>query len=192
MTRNVLVFCGASDAVDVVFKDAAFAIGRAIGERGGGVVYGGHHAGLMGAVADGCRGAGGPVLGILPDVLRGKEHPPEGIELVRVADMHARKALMVEKSDVIIALPGGYGTLDELFEQLTWRVIGVHQKPVGMLDVLHNGKSYWQPLLFFLDHAVDEGFIRRAARDVLFVDADVGGLLDRLGIEATAASSAPP
>ncbi len=183
--RRVLVFCGASASVDAVYKDAAFALGDAIGARGWGVVYGGHHAGLMGAVAEGCRRRGGPVLGVLPDVLQGKEVPPAGIELVRVIDMHTRKALMVERSDVIIALPGGYGTLDELFEQLTWRVIGVHDKPVGVLDVVRGGQSYWSAMLAFLDHAVAEGFIRKEARALAVVDADIGALLDRLGVLAS-------
>lgn len=181
-TKNVLVYCGAAAGTDVGYTAAAGAFGEAVGSRGCGLVYGGHHAGMMGAVADGCRRTGGPVLGVFPEVLQGKEHPPEGIELRRVPDMHTRKAVMVDHACAIVALPGGFGTLDELFEQLTWRVIGVHDKPIGLFDVVIDGQSYWQPLLDFLDHAVTAGFIRPAARSIALVDDDADRLLTRLGL----------
>jgi uncharacterized protein (TIGR00730 family) len=181
ITPRVLVFCGARDA-GPVFTAAAFAFGQAVAVRGWGIVYGGHHAGMMGAVADGCLAHGGAVTGILPDELIGKEVPPAGIELVRVKDMHARKQAMVERADVIVALPGGYGTLDELFEQLTWRVIGKHSKPIGMLDVSVDGVSYWGPLQTFLDHASGTGFISPAARTLAVMHADVDVLCDHLGL----------
>ena len=180
--KRVLVYCGAAAGADPHYVAAAFGFGQAVAARGWGIVYGGHHAGMMGAVAQGCRKGGGLVTGILPDILKGKEHPPDGIELLRVTDMHARKTLMVERCAAMVALPGGYGTLDELFEQLTWRVIGVHDKPVGMFDVVVDGVSYWAPLLAFLDHATHAGFVRPAARALPIVDDDAGRLLDALGV----------
>ena len=180
--RRVLTYCGAAPGSDPAYVDAARVFGEVVGARGAGIVYGGHHAGMMGAVAEGCRSRGGSVLGILPDVLEGKEHPPAGIELLRVPDMHTRKTRMVEHADLIVALPGGFGTLDELFEQLTWRVIGVHHKPIGLFDVNVAGQSYWQPLLTFLDHAVAAGFVRPAARAIPVIDDDASRLLDRLGL----------
>jgi uncharacterized protein (TIGR00730 family) len=179
-SRRVVVFCGAASGVAPVYLDAATRFGAAVAARGLGLIYGGHHAGMMGAVAEGCLRAGGSVTGILPDELVGKEVPPEGIELVRVPDMHTRKAMMVALADVVVALPGGYGTLDELFEQLTWRAIGKHQKPIGVLDVVDDGVSYWAPLVGFIEHAWRVGFIRDAGRSLLHVDADVDRLLAEL------------
>lgn len=181
-TKRVVVFCGAAHAVPPVYLRAAATFGAAVALRGWGVVYGGHHAGMMGAVADGCRTAGGAVTGVLPDELIGKEVPPDGIELLRVPDMHVRKATMVALADVIVALPGGYGTLDELFEQLTWRAIGKHEKPVGVLDVVDDGGSYWAPLQAFIEHAWRVGFVRDSGRALLHVDDHVERLLDTLGV----------
>jgi uncharacterized protein (TIGR00730 family) len=180
--KRVVVFCGAASVVPAAYHHAARAFGAAVARRGWGVVYGGHHAGLMGAVAEGCLHAGGSVTGVLPDELVGKEIPPGGIELLRVPDMHTRKATMVALADVVVALPGGYGTLDELFEQLTWRVIGKHEKPIGVLDVVDGGGSYWAPLVQFIEHAWRTGFIRDAGRSLLHVDDDVERLLDTLGV----------
>ena len=174
--RRVVVFCGANPGTSPDFVDAARRVGEGIAIRGWSLVYGGHHAGLMGACADGCLTQGGHVTGVLPDVLQGREEPPPGIELFRTNGMHERKGLMVSLADAILALPGGLGTLDELFEQLVWRAIGVHEKPVGMLDV--NG--YWQPVLEFLTHAQAHGFVRAEARAIPIVDSDVDRLLDRL------------
>jgi uncharacterized protein (TIGR00730 family) len=134
-TLSVLVYCGSRSGHDPRLLQAATRFGHEVGRAGHRLVYGGHHAGLMGAVSSACLQAGGRVLGILPDVLGGRETPPPGIELVRVPHMHARKQRMVDEADVIVALPGGVGTLDELFEQLTWRAIGVHRKPIGLLNV---------------------------------------------------------
>jgi len=181
--KRVLVFCGARDA-GAVYGNAARAFGIAVARRGWGIVYGGHHAGLMGEVAAGCHDGGGAVTGILPDDLVGKEIPPDGIELVRVRDMHERKAQMVERADAIVALPGGFGTLDELFEQLTWRAIGKHTKPVAVLDVFDGGQSYWAPLVRFVDHATRVGFISAAARELLVVHSDIDAVLDHLGVRS--------
>jgi uncharacterized protein (TIGR00730 family) len=180
--RRVVVFCGAASGVPPVFLRAATHFGAAVARRGWGIVYGGHHAGMMGAVADGCLGAGGAVTGVLPDELVGKEIPPAGIELLRVPDMHTRKATMVALADVVVALPGGYGTLDELFEQLTWRAIGKHARPIGVLDVVDDGGSYWAPLVAFVEHAWRVGFVRDEGRALLHVDDEAERLLDTLGV----------
>lgn len=174
---RVLVFCGSAPSRSPLYEAAARAFGAAVASRGWGIIYGGHHAGMMGAVAEGCLSAGGPVMGILPNDLVGKEIPPAGIELIRVTDMHARKALMAELCQTIVALPGGYGTLDELFEQLTWRMIGKHQKPIGVLDVVEDGASYWGPLLAFVEHAVAVGFVRPQARALLQPTNDLEALV---------------
>jgi hypothetical protein len=181
--RRVVVFCGAADAVPAAYHRAATAFGDAVARRGWGLVYGGHHAGLMGSVAGAALARGGVVTGVLPDELVGKEVPPPGIELLRVPDMHTRKATMVALADVVVALPGGYGTLDELFEQLTWRAIGKHEKPIGVLDVVDDaGASYWAPLVTFVEHAWRTGFVRDSGRALLHVDDHVDRLLDTLGI----------
>jgi uncharacterized protein (TIGR00730 family) len=184
-TKRVLVYCGSRTPLGAQgepYLRAAAAFGAAVARRGWGIVYGGHHAGMMGAVANGCMGAGGPVTGILPAELVGKEIPPDGIELIRVADMHTRKALMVERADAITALPGGFGTLDELFEQLTWRAIDKHDKPLGLFDVTFEGRSFWGPLLSFLDHTVDVGFIPAEGRALLRSFTDPSDLCCHLGL----------
>jgi uncharacterized protein (TIGR00730 family) len=184
-TKRVLMYCGSRTPRGPLagpYLEAARALGAAVATRGWGIVYGGHHAGMMGAVANGCVAAGGPVTGILPTELVGKEIPPDGIELVRVKDMHERKALMVERADAIVALPGGYGTFDELFEQLTWKAIGKHNKPIALFDVLVSGRSFWASLLRFLDETVEVGFVPADARTGLQAIADVDTLCSHLGL----------
>ncbi len=178
---RLAVYCGASPHVDDKYLGAARAFGARLAAAGVGVVYGGCKTGLMGAVADGCLEAGGEVIGVLPDVLANN---PYGIEpthkgltqLLRVPDMHTRKAVMTAYADAFVALPGGFGTLDELFEALTWRMIGTHNKPVGLLDV----DGYWDHLVAFLDHANGEKLVSDTARSYVIVDKDAGRLLDKL------------
>lgn len=142
-----------------------------------GVVYGGCSTGLMGAVANGCLHAGGEVIGVLPDVLGEREPGHPGLsQLLRVPDMHTRKAVMTAFASAFVALPGGYGTLDELFEALTWRMIGTHAHPIALYDV----DGYWSHLVQFIDKATSEQLVTQAARDYFFVDDDTGRLLDRL------------
>lgn len=172
--RRLCVFCGAADGVAERYRSVARAFGAAAAERGLGIVYGGCSTGLMGAVADGALDAGGEVVGILPDVLGGREPGhPRLTELLRVPDMHTRKALMTSISDGFVALPGGYGTLDELFEALTWRQIGTHAKPVALLDV----DGYFAPLLSFLDQATAAGFVAERARRFFFCEREADRLL---------------
>ena len=176
--ERILVFCGSSPGRRPEYAAAATALGRLLAGRGIGLVYGGASVGLMGAVADGALGAGGEVIGVIPRRLFESEIAHAGLsELRTVETMHERKALMAELSDAVIALPGGTGTLDELFEMFTWSQLGLHRKPIGLLDVA----GYWERLLAFLDYMVDERFIRAEHRDVLLVEREPVALLERLG-----------
>jgi uncharacterized protein (TIGR00730 family) len=175
--RRVCVFCGASSGRQPAYAEAARAFGAAVAERGLGVVYGGGRVGLMGAVADGALSAGGEVIGVIPRELVERELAHGGLsELHVVGSLHDRKALMAELSDAFAALPGGFGTLDELMEQLTWSQLGLHAKPVGLLDV----EGYWRPLIALARHATDEGFVREADLASIAVGDEPGALLDRL------------
>ena len=142
-----------------------------------GLVYGGGHVGLMGVVADAALAAGGEVIGIIPRRLVDAELAHRGLTALEIVDsMHERKARMAELSDAFVALPGGFGTLDELFEILTWAQLGLHGKPCGLIDF----ESYYAPLIAWADAAVTAGFVRPAHRRLLMVDTDVDTLLDRL------------
>jgi uncharacterized protein (TIGR00730 family) len=175
--QRVLVFCGSSPGGRPEYVQCAGAVGRLLASRGVEVVYGGARVGLMGALADGALGAGGTVIGVIPTRLVEHEIAHAGLTKLHVVDtMHERKALMAELSDAVIALPGGTGTLDELFELFTWSQLGLHRKPIGLLDV----SGYWQPLLGFLQHVVNERFLRAEHLATLLVERDPGQLLDRL------------
>ncbi len=177
MVKRVLVFCGSSPGRLPEYASVATELGGLLASRGLEVVYGGASVGLMGAVADGALAAGGGVIGVIPNRLVQAEIAHAGLtELHTVGTMHERKALMAELSDAVIALPGGTGTLDELFELFTWSQLGLHRKPLGLLDVA----GYWQPLLAFLEHAVNERFLRAEHLATLLVDGDAEALLDRL------------
>ncbi len=166
---NVCVFCGSSDGASPEYRAVAADLGTLIAGRGWGLVYGAASIGLMGAVADAVLAAGGPVVGVLPSVLQDKEVAHAGLtELVYVNSMHERKALMADRADAFVALPGGFGTLDELMEIVTWAQLGIHTKPI----VLVNTRGYYDGLLAFLDHAVEHGFIRPAHRRSLQVVPD--------------------
>jgi hypothetical protein len=174
---RVLVFCGSSPGARPEYAAAADGLGRLLAERGLGLVYGGASVGLMGALADGALAAGGEVTGVIPRQLVEREIAHTGLtDLREVGTMHERKALMAELSDAVIALPGGTGTLDELFELFTWSQLGLHRMPIGLLDVV----GYWQPLLAMLDHMVAERLLRSEHRETLLVDSDAGALLDAL------------
>jgi uncharacterized protein (TIGR00730 family) len=175
--RRVCVFCGASSGRLPDYAEAARAFGAAAAARGLGIVYGGGRVGLMGAVADAALGAGGEVIGVIPQELVDRELAHGGLtELHIVGSLHERKALMAELSDAFVALPGGFGTLDELLEQLTWSQLGLHAKPVGLFEV----REYWRPLIALARHATEEGFVRESDLGAIAVGADAEGLLDRL------------
>ncbi|MGH3002743.1 MAG: TIGR00730 family Rossman fold protein [Gaiellaceae bacterium] len=175
--RRVCVFCGSSSGRLPAYVAAARAFGEVAAARGLGVVFGGGHVGLMGALADAALAAGGEVLGVIPQGLVDRELAHGGLtELHVVSSLHERKALMAELSDAFVALPGGFGTLDELMEQLTWSQLGLHAKPVGLYDV----DDYWRPLIAFARHATVEGFVRESDLGAIAVAGDAAGLLDRL------------
>ena len=177
VVRRVCVFCGASSGRAQAYAAAAAAFGAATATRGLGLVYGGGKVGLMGAVADGALAAGGEVIGVIPQALVERELAHDGLtELHVVASLHERKAKMAELADGFVALPGGFGTLDELMEQLTWSQLGLHAKPVGLLDV----EEYWRPLVAFARHATEEGFVREADLASIAVADEPEALLDRL------------
>jgi len=175
--RRVCVFCGASSGRLAAYADAARALGASLAARGLGLVYGGGRVGLMGAVADAALAAGAEVIGVIPQELVDRELAHGGLtELRVVGSLHERKALMAELADGFVALPGGFGTLDELLEQLTWSQLGLHAKPVGLLDVA----GYWRPLVELARHATEEGFVREADLASIAVADEAGALLDRL------------
>ncbi|HWS66090.1 MAG TPA: TIGR00730 family Rossman fold protein [Steroidobacteraceae bacterium] len=186
MLRSIGVFCGSSSGVASTYREAAREVGRMLGQRAISLVYGGGHVGLMGVVADACLNAGGRVIGVIPQALADKEVAHRGLtELRVVGSMHERKAVMAELSDAFLALPGGYGTWDELFEALTWSQLGIQNKACGVLNV--NG--YYDSMIAMVNRAVAEGFIRDPHRESLLSDTDLSRLLDRLNhaSEATAA-----
>ena len=174
--RSVCVFCGSSNGKRPEYPAAAEALGAAVARRGLRLVYGGGDVGSMGVLARAALAAGGAVMGVIPRKLYEIVDHVELTELVVAEDMHDRKARMYDSSDAFIAMPGGIGTLDELFEAWTWRGIGYHEKPIGILDAA----GYYAPLLAFLGEMVDEGFLGREQLDDLVVDTDPQSLLDRL------------
>jgi uncharacterized protein (TIGR00730 family) len=175
--KSVCVFCGSASGVKPAYAEAARELGRTLAGRGLGLVYGGGRVGLMGEVATAALAAGGEVLGVIPHSLSHKEIAlAECTELVVVDTMHQRKALMADRADAFVALPGGFGTCDELFEILTWGQLGIHRKPVGLLNV--NG--FFLPLLAWLDHLVAEGLLKPKHRGLVLVGDTVPELLDKL------------
>ncbi len=153
---SICVYCGSRPGNDSVYTEVAQAVGRWIGHHGGQLVYGGGNNGLMGQVADATLAAGGRVVGIIPRALVDKEFAKRDCsELHIVETMHERKQMMAERADVFLALPGGIGTFEELFEVWTWRQLGYHDKPIGILDVA----GYWQPMMAFMQSAVGHGFM---------------------------------
>lgn len=175
--RRVCVFCGSSRGARPRYLDAARDLGRALADAGIDLVYGGGNVGLMGAVADAVLDGGGRVTGVIPEHLTAREMGHPRVSDLRVVDtMHERKALMHDLSDGFVTLPGGLGTMEELFEIWTWLQLGLHVKPIGLLQV----EGYFDGLLAFLDHAVEEGFVALGTRRVLMSDSDPDDLIARL------------
>jgi uncharacterized protein (TIGR00730 family) len=171
---SVSVYCGARHGVRPAYTDAARTLGAAIGARGWQLVYGGGKVGLMGELADATLAAGGRVVGVIPESLMRREVGHRGLhELHVVPTMHQRKQMMAERADVFIALPGGIGTLEELYEVWTWRQLGYHDQPIGLLNV----DGYYDALLQFMQHTVAEGFLSAAQREVLRVGVAPEALL---------------
>lgn len=154
---NICVFCGSASGTSPAFVEAARHVGEEIARRGVGVVYGGGRVGLMGVVAEAVLGAGGTVIGVIPEALATKEIAHDGLtELCVVSGMHERKALMAARSSAFLTLPGGVGTLEEFFEILSWEALGIHRKPIGVLNI----EGYFDPLIALLDHGIARQFIR--------------------------------
>jgi uncharacterized protein (TIGR00730 family) len=164
MIRRLCVFCGSSAGREPGYRHLAESLARALAERDIGIVYGGASVGLMGALADAALAAGGEVIGVMPQALIEREICHRGLTELRIVEsMHERKALMAELADGFVALPGGIGTLEELFEVWTWAQLGLHSKPCALLDT----DGFHGPLVAFLDHLLDAGFVREAHRDML-------------------------
>jgi len=175
--QRVCAFLGSNPGASPVYAQAAVELGREIGRRGMGLVYGGAGVGLMGRLADAALEAGAEVTGVMPVHLKRKEIAhPNLTELILVETMHERKALMAEMSDGFASLPGGLGTLDETAEMLTWSQLAIHEKPCGLLNV----DGFYNHLLKFFDHAADQAFIARAHRDMIVIAESAGELLDKL------------
>lgn len=168
--QNIAVFCGSSEGFNEVYREVAYGLGAMLAERGIGLVYGGGKVGLMGAVADGVLDNGGKVTGVIPFFLQTKEVAHEGFtDLIVTETMHERKVKMYELCDGVITLPGGWGTMDELFEMLTWGQLGLHKKPIAMLNV--NG--YYDSLKVLVNNMVQEGFLNENTAEILFTSDSI-------------------
>lgn len=175
--RRLAVYCGSATPRDPLYAQAARATGAQLAQRGIGLVYGGGRVGLMGVLADAALAAGGEVIGVIPDALMTAEVAHRGLTHLHVVpDMHARKALFTTLSDGFIALPGGVGTMDELWEAISWAQLGYHDKPVGLL----NAGGFFDQLLAFNAHMIDTGFIRPAHADILIARDNLTDLLDAM------------
>jgi uncharacterized protein (TIGR00730 family) len=169
--RRVAVYCASAMGSNPAYRDEAEALGKAIAAAGLGLVYGGANCGLMGVVADAALAGGAEVIGVLPEVLSGREIAHAGLtRLEPVSSMHERKARMVELADAFLILPGGYGTLDELMEVITWAQLKIHAKPCVLINTL----NYWDGLLALLDTAVQEGFLKAQNRGLMLVAGSAG------------------
>ena len=175
--KAITVFCGSNSGFKEVYQQQAFLLGKKLAGENIGVVYGGARIGLMGAVADGALQNGGKVYGVIPEFLRSKEIAHEGLtELILVTSMHERKVKINELSDGVIALPGGFGTMEELFEMLTWAQLGLHKKPIALL----NTNSFYDYLIRAAETMVIEGFLKKSNLDILLVDDQIDSLLKKM------------
>lgn len=175
--RRIVIFCGSSYGNHPSYREAARMLGVKLAEREIGVVYGGAQVGLMGCLADGALQAGGEVIGVIPTFLKTVEIAHAGLtELIEVENMHQRKTKMHELSDGIIALPGGFGTLEEFFEMLTWAQLGLHNKPLAILNV--NG--FYDGLINMISTMVDEGFLKTANQKMVLIDSEIESLIEKM------------
>ncbi len=175
--KSVCVYCGSSSAVSQSYKDAGEALGAELAANGVELVYGGGQVGIMGIVADAVLAGSGRVVGVIPEFLHDAEVGKDDVtELIRVESMHVRKQIMAERSDGFVVLPGGFGTLEEFFEILTWRQLKLHNKPIIVADI----DGYWRPLVQAIDHIVDEGFARPENRALFEVVTEIEQVLPSL------------
>lgn len=186
---SLCVYCGSRDGAAPVHRATALVLGQSIGQRGWQLVYGGGSTGLMGAVADGALNAGAKVIGVIPEKLMVREMGHGGVTTLQVvANMHERKLLMANQADAFVALPGGIGTMEEIFEVWTWRQLGYHHKALGLLNV----DGYYDELLRFIDRSRDSGFLWPDVQELLLVDTDAERLLDRLAAETARLKAQTP
>ena len=175
--KRLAVYCGSASPVDPVYIDTARMVGTTLAEKGIGLVYSGGRLGLMGAVADACMAAGGEVIGVIPEALSSKEVKNDlCTEIHVVPGMHERKKMFTDLSDGFITIPGGVGTMDELWEAISWAQLGYHDKPVGVLNVA----GFYDHLIAFNHHMIDVGFVREAHKNIMIVDETLYGLLNKM------------
>jgi len=175
--HSVCVYCGSANRVDELYKYTARKVGAAFGSQKLRLIYGGGHVGLMGELADAALAAGGDVTGIIPEHIRSQEMQHTGLtELIVVDNMHIRKNMMAEKADAFVALPGGFGTLDELFEILTWKQIGLHTKPI----VIYNEHGFWDPLLGLIEQVISKNFAPENNRQIFKVVTNIDDMFSAL------------
>jgi uncharacterized protein (TIGR00730 family) len=175
--KRITVFCGSSFGTEEIYKEQATLLGKTLAQQNIELVYGGANVGLMGAVADGILNEGGKAIGVLPDFLRSKEIAHQGLtELILVESMHERKTKMSDLCDGVIALPGGFGTLEELFEMLTWAQLGLHKKPIAILNI----DGFYDSLIELTQTMVDKGFLKSVNKEMLLVSDNIDDLLDKI------------
>ena len=175
--NRICVFCGSKTGNSPLFLEAATELGRFLAERGLDLVYGGASIGLMGAVADSVMAGGGRVIGVIPEAMASKEVAHEGLtEMHVVSSMHERKSMMARLADAFVALPGGFGSFEELLEMITWAQLGIHRKPVGILNV----SGYYDPLIQLFENAIEAGFIKPKNRQLFVIDQEADRLLQTL------------
>lgn len=177
--RTIAVYCSARDGLAEPFIEAAHELGRSLAEHGASIVYGGGGKGLMGEIARAALAADGQVIGVIPRSMIEREAAHNGVtEQIIIDTMHQRKQIMADRCDAYVAMPGGVGTLDEIFEAITWHQLELHTKPMIFLDI----EGYYTPLRHFLEHSAELGFIPKTTMDAIAFESTVGGVLDRLGI----------
>lgn len=177
--KNIAVYCASSTGNDPVYMREANWLGKVLGRRNKSLVYGGAHVGLMGAVADGVLSEGGKVFGVIPEFLKKKELEHKFLTQSFVVNtMHERKAKMEELADGIIALPGGFGTMEELFEMVTWAQLALHRKPIGLLNI----GGFYDPMMVFVKQMIDKGFVKKEYESLLIIESDAESLLDKMEV----------
>lgn len=175
--KSITVFCGSSFGTDDIFKEQAFLLGQTLAKQDIQLIYGGADVGLMGAVADGALKEKGKVVGVLPHFLQSKEIAHKNLsELILVETMHERKTKMNDLCDGVIVLPGGYGTLEEFFEMITWAQLGLHKKPIGILNI----DGFYDDLIKLVQTMVDKGFLKQVNRDMLLISVNINELLEKM------------
>ncbi len=175
--QSIAVFCGSSRGTNPVYRDQAYQLGRILAERDIEVVFGGARVGLMGHLAEGTLSGSGKITGVIPDFLGEEEIAHDNLtRMIRVHSMHERKQRMHELSEGVIALPGGYGTMEEFFEMLTWAQLGLHKKPIALLNI----EGFYDPINRLTDTMVREGFLKNINRNMLIIDHSIGHLLDQM------------